>query len=97
MQEYRRRARRRLGRNLPFLRSPSYGDRPAQAIYYNHWLRTAARSFVLDLLRREELYADFLDANAVHALVEEHMAGRRDEFRLVSGVVSFALWRKIYD
>ncbi len=32
MQEYRRRARRRLGRGLPFLRISSYGDRPAQAI-----------------------------------------------------------------
>ncbi len=95
--DFRRRARNRLGRNLPFLRGPVSGDRPAQAIYYNHWLRTSARNFVLSLLHQEDLYADYLDAARVRNLVEGHMSGRVDEFRLVNAVVTFALWRKIYD
>lgn len=85
----------RLGRSVPSLRNRPYGDNPAQAIYYNYWLRTAQKRFVIDLLRQEEYYEDFLDVFQVHRLVDEHMAGRTDAFRLVDAVVTFVLWRQM--
>lgn len=86
---------KRAARALPLLSGTQQSDNPAHAIYYNTWLRTDARAFVTDLLVHEDLYSDFLDAARVHRLVEDHMTGRADAYRLVNAVVTFALWRKL--
>jgi hypothetical protein len=33
----------------------------------------------------------------VHRMVEDHMSGQADEFRLISAVSTFVLWRKLFD
>lgn len=86
---------RRAARTLPFLGWAVRSDNPAHPIFYNTWLRTGARAYVVDLLKQEDLYNDFLDAPRVRRLVDDHMAGRTDSYRLVGAVVTFALWRKI--
>jgi hypothetical protein len=96
VQDFNRRVYRRLARRFPFLRHEPFGDNPVKALYYNHWLRTASRSFVTNLLRREELYADYLDVMRVRQLIDDHMRGLQDDFRLISGVVTFALWREMF-
>lgn len=90
-----RRARRQAALRLPFLGLPLISDDPDRAIQYNTWLRTANRTYALNLLSRDDLYGDVFDAPAVRRLVEDHMAGRRDAFRLVNGVLTFALWRQL--
>jgi asparagine synthase (glutamine-hydrolysing) len=95
LQQLSRRVRRRLAWALPFLHLPSAADNPAHAIYYNEWLRTASRSYITSLLNQDDLYADFLDAAQVRRLLEDHMAGRANAYRLIGAIASFALWRKL--
>ncbi len=96
LQAFNRRLIRQLERRLPLLRGEPFGDKISQTIYYNHWLRTAARTFILNLLDRTELYADVFDVAQVQRLVNAHMSGQADAYRLVDAVLTFVLWRKAY-
>jgi asparagine synthetase B (glutamine-hydrolysing) len=89
-----RQMHRRVNRYLLFFNPSLTGDRPDSAIYYNHWLRNAARPFVTRLLQREDLLGDYLDMRAVQALVDSHMSGRRNAFRTLGALATFALWRR---
>jgi hypothetical protein len=86
---------RRLSHTFPFLGLPAVSDNPGHIIYYNTWLRTAARPFAQELIAQTELYSDILDVARVRQLVDDHMAGRTDSFRLIDAVLTFALWRKM--
>ena len=89
-----RHMRRRVGRTLFFLRPGPLGDDPTRAILYNHWMRNAARPFVTSLLTRSDLLGDFVDMREVRRMLDEHMTGRSNGYRLLGALVTFAEWRK---
>ena len=93
-EKFQRRATRRIARQMPFLGLPVVSDNPGHAVYYNTWLRGPSREYVTNLLAREDLYGDLLDVARVRKLVDDHMSGRADTFRLVDAVLTFALWRQ---
>jgi asparagine synthase (glutamine-hydrolysing) len=90
------RANRRIARHIAFLRPQPFGDKPYNAIFFNHWLRTKNRLFASTLLCHGDLLDDFFDMARVRRLVDDHMAGRANESRLIGALLTFALWRQLY-
>jgi asparagine synthase (glutamine-hydrolysing) len=90
------RARRRIKRSL-LGRPPSPADRQKGNIRPNAWLRGPARLFVESVLAETELLADLVEPRAVLRLLADHMQGRRNEYAILSGLVTLALWRKQFE
>lgn len=76
-----------------FIRSKADPD-SGGCVPHNEAVRTGSRQFVLDVLAQEDYLADFFDTNAVRAAVQDHLAGRRDLFWLIGGLVTISLWRQ---
>ena len=77
-----------------FLKQGAQGDDPSHAIFYNDWLRNAARTYVTGLLTRGDLLGDYFEMRAVRRLLDEHMTGRTDAYRPIGALLTFAEWRK---
>jgi hypothetical protein len=75
------------------LRARPAAEDPSRAILHNQWLRTAARPYVTGLLT-SELLGEFCDMRAVRHLLNDHMTGRSNAYRLLGALVTFAEWRK---
>jgi asparagine synthetase B (glutamine-hydrolysing) len=88
-----RQLNRRLRQTLFFLRPEPYGDDPGRAILYNHWMRNAARAYVTGLLT-SDLLGDTCDMHVVKRLLNDHMTGRRNAYRPLGALVTYAEWLK---
>jgi asparagine synthase (glutamine-hydrolysing) len=86
-------ARLRVLRQVKAARGDA-GDNPSSYIQPNAALRTGSREFTLQRLGRTDLLEDLFDIDAVRALVDDQMAGRRHEHVLVCALLTFALWRQ---
>ncbi len=70
------------------------GDLPGANIHPNDWMRTADKEFVLEVINRSDLLEDYFDMDAVYKLVQDHMEGRRNEYRLLGALITFSIWRE---
>lgn len=76
-----------------FLRSK--GDPDAGAcVPHSEAIRAGSRQFVLDVLAQEEYLADVFDMTAVRSAINDHLAGQRNLFWLIGGLVTISLWRQ---
>ncbi|HZW04723.1 MAG TPA: asparagine synthase-related protein, partial [Anaerolineaceae bacterium] len=60
----------------------------------NEAIRTGSRAFVLEVLAAESYLSEYFDMAAVNRCLDDHLAGRRNLFPLISGLVTFSLWRQ---
>jgi asparagine synthetase B (glutamine-hydrolysing) len=81
-----RRAVRRVGARWS-------SDAAGSNIRPNEALRSQSRRFVHAALADEALYEDLFDPRAVRQVLNDHMDGRRKSYWLISGLLTFALWR----
>lgn len=92
-----KRAERAIARRLQRLdRSLPVGDNPTNTVYYNHWLRTESRGFVTQLLSEASCYDDLFEVKKVRRLLDDHMSGRKNEYRLICAMVTFVQMRQLY-
>lgn len=92
-----KRAEKAIQRRLRWLdKSLPVGDNPSNTVYYNHWLRTESRAFVTRALREEMCFDDLFDARIVRRLLDEHMSGKKNEYRLICALVTFIQMRRQY-
>lgn len=92
-----KRAEKAIQRRLRWLdRSLPIGDNPSNTVYYNHWLRTESRAFVTQALREEMCFDDLFDARAVRCLLDDHMSGKKNNYRLICALVTFIQMRRQY-
>jgi asparagine synthase (glutamine-hydrolysing) len=88
------RGRRLFKRKIGWTSKRPTGDSPTGCIHYNDWLRCGSHRFAMDLLNCSDLLEDTFDMEGVKRLVSEHMAGQRNEFKLIGALLTFALWRR---
>jgi asparagine synthase (glutamine-hydrolysing) len=88
------RGRRLIRGQPPAAHIISAGDLTDANIQYNNWQRTGSRAFILEVLDHKETLADYFNLAAVDRLVADHMAGRRNEFRIIGAILTFSLWRR---
>ena len=81
-------------RRLPIANRNISGDYPRSCFYYNTWIRTASRNFVLGVFDQKEYLEDYFNIDAVDDLVNDHMEGKRHEFRMICALITFSLWRQ---
>lgn len=88
-----RRAQRRLHRMVERITAP---DNPQGYIYPNTWLRTGSKAFALSVFNQADRLADLLDLDAVQKLVDNHMSGQRNDYMMVTGLMTLLLWQKMF-
>ena len=74
-------------------------DRPKKGfgIPVAEWLKGPLRPLAEDLLAETDLRAGgFFDPKAVRALLDDHLAGRRDNRKQLWSLIAFQLWRREY-
>lgn len=61
------------------------------------WLKSALKPMMVELLERDEWDADGLvDTAAIGRIVDDHLAGRRNNYRLLYNLMCFRAWRRNY-
>ncbi len=63
-----------------------------------HWFRKELKSFVYDTLTKDNLHMiDDIDTNYVERLIENHMAGKENNYHQLWTLIQYILWRKFYE
>lgn len=92
-----KRAEKAIQRRLRWLDSSlPIGDNPTNTVYYNHWLRTESRKFVTRALSEEMCFDNLFDASTIRRLLNDHMSGKKNEYRLICALVTFIQMRRQY-
>jgi hypothetical protein len=65
-------------------------------VHYDQWLRSGSRLAIEKALADEDTLADMFDMDAVRALVDDHMGGRRNEHAKLCALATFSMWRRRY-
>ena len=64
---------------------------------YSRWLKQELNDVMMDYLGRERLEATGLFRHApVKALIDEHVAGRKDNGRALWGMLNYMMWHELY-
>ena len=61
----------------------------------SRWLKQRLRP-VIDEFMREEVLGDLVEIKKVKSLVDDHVAGKRDYYKILLNLVTLAAWRKKY-
>lgn len=83
---------RRIVRRLRF----PHNDNPFGYVFPNQALRTASRNFVLETISEKEVYADFLEPDAVYQFVEDHYQRKNNNYYSISSILTFIHWLKYF-
>jgi len=81
-------------RILPRITSGRWGHNFRLAAHHNEGLRMGSRDFVMDILSQREYFEDYFNMDMINSMIIDHMEGRKNEFRKICVLVTFALWRK---
>jgi asparagine synthase (glutamine-hydrolysing) len=57
-------------------------------------LKKNLNPLMTDLLSSQELYDGLLSKDKMHSLVEQHMSGKRNNYRILFNLMAFAAWRR---
>lgn len=71
-------------------------DNPKEYIYPNSWMRTNEKDYVLNLLDMKDYLEDYLNMDEVQKIINDHMNGIKRGAGIISRIVTFALWRKLF-
>lgn len=84
----------RLSRALRRRLGPRHDYRAA--FHFSEWLRTGSRAFALQVLERGDYLEDLFEMKAVRRQLDDFMDGRADNYRQISALLTFALWRQAF-
>ena len=66
-----------------------YGPKKGFGVPFKYWLRTSMKDFMLENIRNSEIYN-----NDIELLMQEHIAGKKDNGMILWKLLNLSLWLK---